>query len=144
MSCNGLRRTGIGVVGDVPWGTHFFLFHETNEDLLDTLVPYFKAGLEANELCVWVISAPLTETEVRHALEKEIPDIDVYLKDQSMQILQGREWYMTGDDLDLEKVTKGWNAKLEFALTSGRAGLRLSGGTAWLEKRHWKEFLDYE
>ena len=21
-----LRQTGIGVVGDVPWGTHFFLF----------------------------------------------------------------------------------------------------------------------
>jgi len=28
-----LRSTGIGVVGDVPWGTHFFLFHETKEDL---------------------------------------------------------------------------------------------------------------
>ena len=22
-----LRKTGIGVVGDVPWGTHFFMFY---------------------------------------------------------------------------------------------------------------------
>jgi hypothetical protein len=51
-----LRRTGIGVVGDVPWGTHFFMFHETKEDLLDILAPFFKAGLENNELCVCVIS----------------------------------------------------------------------------------------
>jgi C4-dicarboxylate-specific signal transduction histidine kinase len=144
MSGTELRKTGIGVVGDVPWGTHFFLFHETKDDLLDTLVPYFKAGLEAKELCLWVISEPLTEKDVRHALGKSIPDLDAYLEDQSMQILQGREWYMSGEDLDLEKVTSGWNQKIEFALARGYAGLRLSAGTAWLEKRHWKEFLDYE
>ena len=56
-----LRRTGIGVVGDVPWGTHFFMFHETKEDLLDILTPFFKAGLENSELCVWIISEPLNE-----------------------------------------------------------------------------------
>jgi hypothetical protein len=37
-----LRQTGIGVVGDVLWGTHFFLFHETKEDLIDACIPYFK------------------------------------------------------------------------------------------------------
>ncbi len=144
MGSTELRKTGIGVVGDVPWGTHFFLFHETKEDLFDTLVPYFKAGLEEKELCVWVISEPLTENEVRHALRKDVPDLDAYLEDQSIQILQGREWYMTGEDLDLERVSKGWNEKINFALTRGYAGLRLSAGTAWLEKRHWKTFSDYE
>src|SRR3977135_2824524 len=51
-----LRQTGIRLVGDVPWGTHFCHFYETKEDLLDILVPYFKAGLENNESCVWVVS----------------------------------------------------------------------------------------
>jgi C4-dicarboxylate-specific signal transduction histidine kinase len=139
-----LRKTGIGVVGDVPWGTHFFLFHETKDDLFDTLVPYFKAGLEGKELCVWVISKPVTESEVRQALQKEIPDFDAYLEAGSIEIVQGREWYMTAEDLDLKKVTSGWNRKLESALTRGYAGLRLSADTAWLEKRHWKEFSDYE
>src|SRR5262245_62444661 len=32
-----MRKTGIGVVGDMPWGTHFCHFYETKEDLLDTL-----------------------------------------------------------------------------------------------------------
>jgi C4-dicarboxylate-specific signal transduction histidine kinase len=144
MSGTELRNTGIGVVGDVPWGTHFFLFHETDDDLLDTVVPYFKAGLEGRELCIWVISDPLTESQAHRALGREIPDFDAYLEDQSIQILQGREWYMTGEDLDLEKVTRGWNQKLEFALTKGYDGLRLSADTAWLEKRHWKKFSDYE
>ena len=42
-----LRKTGISVVGDVPWGTHFCYFYETKQDLLDTLVPYFKADWKA-------------------------------------------------------------------------------------------------
>jgi hypothetical protein len=44
-----LRSTGISVVGDVPWGTHFCSFYKTKQDLLDILIPYFKTGLENNE-----------------------------------------------------------------------------------------------
>ena len=51
-----LRETGISVVGDMPWGTHFCYFYETKQDLLDILVPYFKVGLENNEFSLWVIS----------------------------------------------------------------------------------------
>jgi C4-dicarboxylate-specific signal transduction histidine kinase len=139
-----LRQTGIGIVGDVPWGTHFFLFHETKDDLLDTVVPYFKAGLEDRELCIWVIAEPLTEQDVRGALHRAIPGLERHFRDNSMQIVQGREWYLTGDDLDLGKVTRGWKDKMETALARGFSGLRLSADTAWLEKRHWKEFSEYE
>jgi hypothetical protein len=41
------RRTGIALVGDMPWGTHFCHFFETKRDLLDTVLPYLEAGLEA-------------------------------------------------------------------------------------------------
>jgi hypothetical protein len=63
-----LRKTGIGVVDSLPWGTHLCQFYETKQDLLDVLVPYFKAGLHNNEMCVWVTSAPLEEAEAREAL----------------------------------------------------------------------------
>jgi signal transduction histidine kinase len=139
-----LRQTGIEVVGDVPWGTHFFLFYETKKDLLDALVPYFKAGLENRELCIWVISEPLTEEAVRHALLKAVPDADRYLRDESIEILKGPEWYLSGDDIDLEKVIRGWNDKLGVALARGYSGLRFSADTAWLEKKDWKEFIEYE
>ncbi len=33
-----LRQTGISVIGDARWGTHFCYFYETKQDLLDTLV----------------------------------------------------------------------------------------------------------
>jgi len=56
-----LRETGIAVLGSVPWGTHICQWYETKRDLLDVMVPYFKAGLENNELCVWITSEPLDE-----------------------------------------------------------------------------------
>ena len=54
-----LRESGINIIGDVPWGTHFCQFYQTKEDLSDILVPYFKIGLEDNEFCLWVTSQPL-------------------------------------------------------------------------------------
>ena len=139
-----LRPTGIGIVGNVPWGTHFFLFHETTEDLIDACVPYFRAGLESGELCIWAIGEPLSEEEVRYCLRDAIPGFDDYFESRSIEIVRGREWYMTGNELDLEKVTKGWKVKMDRALNGGYAGLRLSADTAWLEKRDWKAFCEYE
>jgi len=58
-----IRKSGIGSIGDIPWGTHFCQFYQTKEDLLDILVPYFKAGLENNEFCMWITAKPLKEQE---------------------------------------------------------------------------------
>jgi C4-dicarboxylate-specific signal transduction histidine kinase len=139
-----LRKTGIGVVGDVPWGTHFFMFYETKEDLLDTLVPYFKAGLETGELCLWLVSEPLTEEEARNALREVVPEFDRYLTDHSIEILRGRQFYVTGDDLALQRAIRTWAEKTDLALTRGYAGLRVSASTAWLERKDWNAFSDYE
>src|SRR6202045_2615328 len=103
-----MRLTGIGAVGDVPWGTHFFMFYETKEDLLDTLVPYFKAGLETGELCIWAVSEPLTEKEARNALRKAVPEFGRYLADGSIEIFGGRRFYVSGDNLDLQRAMRTW------------------------------------
>jgi C4-dicarboxylate-specific signal transduction histidine kinase len=139
-----LRKTGLGVVGDVPWGTHFFLFYETKEDLLDALVPYFKAGLESGELCLWVVAEPLTAEEARNALRKVLPEFDKYLADRSIEILRDREFYSSGNSLNLPRVLQTWAEKSNLALSRGYAGLRASCSTAWLERKDWQEFCNYE
>ena len=139
-----LRKTGIDMVGDVPWGTHFFMFYETQEDLLDALVPYFKAGLETGELCLWAVAEPMTEKEAKDALRKAVTEFDRYLADHSIEIVHCRQFYLSGNDLDLERVMRTWAEKTHSALARGYAGLRLSGSTAWLERKGWKAFCDYE
>ena len=66
-----MRHTGIAILGDTPWGTHFCQFYDSKQDLIDILVPYFKAGLENNEFCMWVTSKPLRAEEAKAALARE-------------------------------------------------------------------------
>jgi PAS domain S-box-containing protein len=139
-----MRQTGIDVVGDRPWGTHFCLFYETTEDILDTLVHYCKAGLESQEFCLWVISEPLREEDARHALKQAVPDLDRYLADRSLEIASARDWYLHGGTFDLERVLGGWQEQLARALARGYAGVRVTGDTAWLQKHDWKDFCEYE
>ncbi|MFB3904660.1 MAG: PAS domain S-box protein [Acidobacteriota bacterium] len=139
-----MRKTGIDIIGDAPWGTHFCQFYRTRHDLTSILVPYFKAGLENNEFCMWVTSTPLTERQAKSSLRRAIPGFDDYLKRGQIEILPYSEWYLKGGSFDLDRVLNGWVEKLEEALEKGYEGLRLTGNTAWLEKANWKDFADYE
>jgi len=160
-----LRKTGISVVGDMPWGTHLCHFYETKEDLLDILIPYFKAGLENNEFCTWVVSDPLGEEEARDALRQAVPEADRYLaaghieivphtlfpasrertsSAQSIEIIPHTDWYLKNGAFIAERVLNGWKQKLADALAKGYAGLRANGNEAWLTEENWKAFSDYE
>ena len=139
-----MRKTGVDVVGDMPWGTHFCLFYETRADLLETLVSYCKAGLESQEFCLWVVAEPLAVEDARRALKRAVLDLDQYLADQSIEIVAARDWYLQDGEFDLNRVISGWNEKLARASARGYAGVRVTGDTAWLEKKDWKDFCEYE
>ena len=139
-----LRESGINLVGNVPWGTHFCQFYETKDDLKDILVPYFKAGLENNEFCMWITSDPLSVSEVKEALKKEIPDFNNYYQEGQIEILTYTEWYTEGGCFNSHRVLNGWVEKLNQALEKGYYGLRLTGNTFWLEKEDWEDFVNYE
>ncbi len=139
-----VRKTGIDQLGDVPWGSHFCLFYDTKEDLIDILVPYFKAGLENNEFCMWVTSEPLSEKKAKDALKGAIPDFDKYLKTGQIEIIPHSKWYLKDGKLNLQQVLQGWMNKLAQVLKTGFDGIRITGNSAWLEKTDWEKFSDYE
>src|SRR6266851_390268 len=129
-----LRNTGIEPVGEMPWGTHFCYFYETRDDLLETLLPFFKAGLEAGEFCAWVVSEPLTEEAVWQALDRAVPGLDRYVSDQSIEVLKARDVYLAGGEIDLHRIIGNWGAKLERAVSRGYPGIRVSGNIARLNR----------
>jgi PAS domain S-box-containing protein len=136
-----LRQSGIDIIGDIPWGTHFCQFYQTKEDLMDTLIPYLKTGLENNEFCFWVISRPLEVKEAKEALRKAIPDLDAYMGKKQIEITPytpNTNGNVNDDIFDSEKVISGCIKKLDQALSSGYEGLRLAGNiVSWLEQKDW-------
>ena len=139
-----MRRTGIEVVGDVPWGTHFCQFYETSQDLIDVLVPYFAEGLSANEYCLWVTSAPLEVEAAKTALRASVPDLDERLARGQIDVLDHRDWYLRSGKFSSDDILRGWIARLAAAREQGFEGLRLTGNTFWLEAGDWQGFTRYE
>lgn len=140
----GLRQSGLEVLGDMSWGTHLCHFYETKSDLFDTLIPYFTAGLDDDEYCVWVASDPLTVDDAWAALRAGVPDLDRHIARQSIAIVAPDALYFEGGRFDMQRVAAYWTERLTQALALGYAGLRVAGNTGWLQPRDWKVFCQYE
>jgi signal transduction histidine kinase len=138
------RPSGLDAVGALPWGAHFCHFYGEREDLVDSLVPYFKAGLDSNEKCLWVTCDPLRATDARTALRNAVPDLDNRLKAGQIDIIDHHDWYTLTGRADADATLRGWVEREEQALTAGFAGLRLTGNTYWVERSDWTGFVDYE
>jgi PAS domain S-box-containing protein len=141
---NELRFTGLGIIGNTPWGTHFCNFFYSKQDLLATLVPYFKSGLENNEFCLWITSDPVSVDDALESLRIGIPLLDQYLTSDAIEVLPHADWYLKNGVFDPKHVIDGWNEKLNNALERGFTGMRVNGNEAWLERHVWKDFIEYE
>ncbi|WEF33488.1 MEDS domain-containing protein [Pseudoduganella chitinolytica] len=138
------RSSGIDAVGGIPWGSHFCQFYRTEADLAETLVPFFQAGLDANESCLWVTSQSLDANRARALLEDAIPRLDAYLASGQMEIVSISDWYKAGDVFDPDIVLNGWIERERRSRALGFEGLRLTGDTIWVERSGWADFMDYE
>ena len=109
----------------MSWGTHFCLFYETKDDLIDAAVPYMKAGLESKEYCLWVVAEPLTTGQASTALRRAVPSLDGLLANRSLEIVPSREWLLRGGRFDSKRVVKDFHDKLRNALDRRRSAPRL-------------------
>ncbi len=144
MGKNQLRDIGIDTIGTAPWSTHLCQFYDTKQDLIDILVPYFKAGLQNNEFCIWVTSEPLPEEEAGQAMRKAMPDFGQYLKRGQIEIVSHTAWYLKGGDFNGQRVVNAWIDKLNQALANGYDGMRVTGNVSWLEEEDRTSFTEYE
>jgi signal transduction histidine kinase len=141
-----LRKTGISIVGDMPWGTHFCTFYETKQDLLDILLPYFKAGVENSEFSLLVISNSelLTVQEAISALRNAVPDLDRHVAERSIEIVGHDEWFLEAGAFDLYRVANQFKEKLDDALARGYLGMRVNGSPAWLLTKNPQQLREFE
>ncbi|NVM36605.1 MAG: MEDS domain-containing protein [Candidatus Lokiarchaeota archaeon] len=134
----------VNLTNNFPWGTHICYFYQKEEDLMDILLPYIKTGLENNEFCVWVISEDLNEKEVKTKLETKIKNFNEFLKKGQIEIFPFTEWYLKDGEFNFQRVLDKWVQKYNYAISHGFSGVRVTGHTAWVEKKYWKDFSEYE
>jgi PAS domain S-box-containing protein len=135
------------MVGDVSWGTHFCYFYETKQDLLDILVPYFKAGLEGDEFCLWIVSNSdlITSEEAKAALGHAVPKLDQYLSAGRIEIVSHDQWwFLKSRTFDFKQVAHQFKEKLDDSLAAGYVGMRVNGSPAWMSLERHEELCRFE
>ncbi len=138
------RKTGIDILGDVAWGVHFCVFYQSKQDLIDILVPYFKAGLENNEFCMWITSKPLSAEDAEKSLSQAVTNLDDYIKKGQIEILDYSQCYIKSGKFQADQALEGWVKKHEQAIKRGFDGLRFTKNASWLEKKNCVKFANYE
>lgn len=131
-------------VSDLPWGAHLCHFYATPQDLLDTLVPFFSAGLEKDEYCLWVVSPSLTIEGATAALRSNLPEVDRHVAEGRLEIVSASDWYLKDGRFDAARVIRSWHEKLDAALTRGHTAMRANGNEDWLRADLWPAFAAYE
>jgi len=132
------------ILSNVTLGTHIALLYKTKEDLIDVLVPYFRAGLKNNEFCMWVTSESFSREQAEAEMRSAEPAFNEYMEKGQMKILSYSQWYLKEGVFDRQNVLKRWVDKLSQALSVGYVGMRVTGNTDWVGRKVWRSFFDYE
>lgn len=138
-----ISNTGIDILGYIPWGTHICQFYQAKEDLVDILVPYFKAGLENNEFCIWVTSEDFSAEQAKISMKEVIPNLDRYLRKGQMEVVSQTEWYFKDGAFEPERTLTAWINKLNQVLTKGYSGIRVTSSLASIGN-NWSNISGFE
>jgi two-component sensor histidine kinase len=136
--------SGLDVMNELPWGSHVCQFFRTGDDLRETLVPYFKAGLENNERCLLVAMDPFSVEDARSALRAAVGDFDRREKRSQIEMHDVRAWYNSDSVINGEEIVGSLLQSEEKARSDGYTGLRTNGNIGWVHRNQWIDFQDYE
>lgn len=136
--------SGLAAVPYLQWGSHLSQFFGSGDELADLLVPYFKAGLENNEKCLWVTGSAFDAKEARRALAAVVPDLVQREQNHQIEIADADAWYQADQALDPAELVAGLLKREQDALEAGFTGLRTNGNCAWVSQGQWEDFQKYE
>ncbi len=138
------RKTVIDALAGNPWSTHSCLFYHTKKDLIDILVPYFKAGLESNEFCIWAATRFLGEREIGKALRKAVPDFNKYSKRGQIEIHPQSQCCLEDSTFSPQSVLKRIAEVIKSIKPWPYDGIRLTADGSWFEKGDWGALDEYK
>lgn len=140
-----MRVSGLPSVGTLPSGTHIVQFYRRTRQLVETHAAFCRAGLEANELCVWIMTPPFLRSLAE--LELAILSIDArkYVAYDQLEFVPYTDWYFDGREFSLQRSVEWSKNFMATAKARGFAGIRICGDLSWLKTDNdWRAFLAYE
>jgi hypothetical protein len=143
MKNSHISSFGIPGLGAAPYGLHMCHFFPTRQELIDSLVPYFEAGIDNNERCIWVTSSPLPAQDALIEISKSEKLMRAITSAQ-LRVFDAVEWYGKPETFDADQVIERWLEEEQRALADGFHGLRITGNTSFVSRASWNLLMEYE
>lgn len=144
MTHSHVTPCGLPGVGPVPVGMHSCHFYSDRQQLIDALVPFTLAGLQANERCLIITSAPLPARDLVRELRQSWDGVEEAIHSGALRVLDFDRWYLDTSGLKSEDLVQLWLREEDQALADGYSGLRVSGNISFLTREQWPAFMAYE
>ena len=135
-----LRKSGLPLLGELPWGSHLHVFYETKDDLLNILSAYFAAGWGAKEYCIAISPDWLSREEIVAQLVRTVPDFEKHVP--GFSIIPIQDWVQRYGAAP-KQITDGWQSELANATAQGFVGLRAGGGSFWLDRTDRSSYANH-
>lgn len=123
---------------------HSCHFYSDRQQLIDALVPFTLAGLQADERCLIITSAPLPARDLVRELRQSWDGVEEAVHSGALRVLDFDRWYLDTSGLKSEDLVQLWLREEDQALADGYSGLRVSGNISFLTREQWPAFMAYE
>jgi PAS domain S-box-containing protein len=136
--------SGIEALGRLSWGTHFCHFYDGPSGIADAAIPYFRAGLDNAEQCLWIAAAPFGVEDARAALRAAVPDLLARERRGEIEIVHHDVWYQRIGAQGAAAIVRDLLGREQTARSAGRRGLRLSANMSALKGSAANDIADVE
>jgi signal transduction histidine kinase len=139
-----IRKSGIDQIGDVPQGTQISQFYSSFKDSLDLLPNFYKEGILANELIIWIIPTSYPYKYAIEFLQKYILNITDMIDDGRFILSYDSDVFFTDTWFDPNKTIKFRELIYTYMKSNGFTGLRTAACFHFLRKEDFSKFQEYE
>ena len=135
---------GIPGIKLVPYGIHLCHVYQERQELVDSLAPYFRAGLRQHERCLWLTAPPLPAAEARSEMARLLPAVDAVIERGDLRIIDAADWYGNGCSFTKSAAIERWLEEEEDALAQAYNGVRIAQNTSFLAPSDAAAWIEYE
>ena len=141
-----LKKSGIDFLGQINIGTNMCQFCNTFDESLELIPSFFEAGIDENNLCVWIIPDFFSkEKAISFLIDNVSKETNIIgIKNENVLIYHEKETYFENSSFRPDKISKFWDFILSKFSNSNFKCIRAVGSCMNLKLQDFEEFTKYE
>jgi DNA-binding response OmpR family regulator len=138
-------KHAISRINNIGLKDHVLASYQSSTDEIQDAVQFLKTGIKYNECVMIVTRRDSGLDEISEAFTVNGIDAGKLLSNNSLLLVDNKEWYIPDDKVDKHRIIDQWNDLVNRSLVSGKKGLRaFCMMDTFFEHNFVEELVDYE